>query len=307
MTSTVRYLPADTLEVIRQAGGGARARRVHVTLLDGSRAGAIASGHALYAVVDSTLFTVDGVDGRLLRRQTLPLQAIGWPAAISAGQDGDLYVVGETPTVEAAQLYAFAASADYREHVRWHAILGFTHAGIWIGAAGGGLVAVYLPDQHDASGTVNLLDAATGVLRVSYAVPMPPTGANPGLDRLYFAGAGRIEARTVGDGRLVSDVAGESPLAVDASGAVAYVQGQRLVIAEGRELRSVVSLKFQVPCLRPPWPGEGPTSWSATRTGWSICTWAGAHEVPWPVSAGYFSRDHDGAGGGGRRRSAAEE
>jgi hypothetical protein len=242
--SSIRFLPRDSLMVVDMSGMGQMRRLQTGRYLTAPGLVGSANGDQLYAVVDSTLFTIGGADGRLVRRQGLPLQAVGWPAAVSTGIDGSLFVIGQAPGSEAAQIYSFSQLSDFSMRARWSAALGLTHAGIWVGGAGGRTVAVYLPDQHDSSGIMSLLDSSTGAQRASYQVPMPPSGSNTALDRLYLAGAGHVQARTLGSGKLVAVVEGDQPFASSTQGTVAFTRSGRIVVADGKSLQPLATAAF---------------------------------------------------------------
>ncbi len=242
--STIMYLPHDTLEVVTLTGNGSAHAISTPQYSTAPGLARSAQSKLLYALAGSTLYTINGADGRLLRRQVLSLLPVGWPAAIAAGPGRDLYVVGQIANTEAAQLFAFDAAPDFSVHVRWRVALGYTHAGIWIGQAGRDVLAVYLPDQHDLSGTISLLDTATGAQRASYTAPMPPMAADPDIDRLYFSGAGHIEARSLSTGSLAASVDGDPPMAVSDMDKVAFVRAGRIVLAEGKSLQPTKTVLF---------------------------------------------------------------
>ena len=242
--STVRFLPRDALVVVDMSGMGQMHRLQTGKYQTAPGLAGTVHGNQLYAVVDSTLYTIDGTDGRLLRRQSLPLQAVGWPAAVSTGADGSLFVIGQAPGSEAAQIISFSQMPDLGLHARWRAALGLTHAGTWVGGAGGSTVAVYLPDQHDSSGIMSFLDSSTGAQRASYQVPMPPSGSNTAIDRLYLAGAGHVQARTLSSGKLAAVVEGDQPFASSAQGTVAFARSGRIVVAGGKSLRQLVTVAY---------------------------------------------------------------
>jgi hypothetical protein len=160
----------------------------------------------------------------------------------------------------AAQAYAFRPDSQHTPRLRWRKALGLTHAGTWIGLAGDGQLAVYLPNQYDDQGTVALLDLSQGMLRLSYAVALPPIAADANLRRLYLAGAGWVRAIALDSGAPVATVSGAAPLAVgDANGLVAFLSADQIVVARGDRLDTVLALPY--PRSLPPtalaW--QGPT------------------------------------------------
>jgi hypothetical protein len=193
-----------------------------------------------YLLVDSTLLTIDSATGRLLARDPLAAQAIGWPAAIAADAWGNIYFVGQPAGTMAAQAYAVSSGGGARPRPRWRASLGLTHAGTWIGLAGDRQVAVYVPDQHDAAGTIFLLDRERGTLRRSYAVPMPPSASDVSGTKLFLVGTGRVESRDLRSGALGASTRGEAPLAASsAAGLVAFARGNNVVVANSSTLQPV--------------------------------------------------------------------
>lgn len=234
--SGIRYLPHDDLLVLsrRRAHPERVALPPYVT-----PPGLVVAGvpPAVYALVDSTLLRLDPATERLAPVRRLDLQAIGWPAAIAAA-NGRLYVVGQPRAGWAAEAEALAVAPRAHARLLWRAALGLTHAGAWLGLAGAGRLAVYLPDAHDAAGSIALLDVRTGALRGAYAVPAPPDGADVGRDRLYIAGAGTVRALTLDRGRPVAVTQGGAPLALDASrGLIAFASGSGIALASARTLR----------------------------------------------------------------------
>lgn len=190
-----------------------------------------------YAVVDSELLTFGVATGGLEARRRLDIQALGWPAAVAA-ERGRLYVAGQPTVGWAAQVEAIPTGTHAAGPVQWRAKLGLTHAGTWIGRAGRGLLAVYLPDAHDATGSIALIDERTGASRPVYTVPAPALAADPARDRLYVDGAGSIAALTLDRGRPVASVLGQPPLALaPARGLLAVTQGNGVTLASARTLR----------------------------------------------------------------------
>jgi hypothetical protein len=241
--SPVRFLPHDTLEVVP---GARQPGPVHAVSLPPYLAApglaATADGARVYVLVDAQLLTLAG--GRLAARQNLALQAVGWPAAITTGPGADVYLLGQPSTAMEAQAYAFAPATGQKLRLRWRVPLGLTHAGAWLGLAGPTRLAVYLPDQHDAQGTMLLLDTHSGGLLGSYQVPVPPAAASIPMERLYLVGAGWVRALALQSGTPVASVAGNVPLAVSSTGLVAYLHAQQVVVARGDTLRPVLALPF---------------------------------------------------------------
>ena len=163
--SSVRFLPHDTLAIISAAG----VRTISLPFYLAAPGLAVSPDRTrLYTLVDSTLLTFAAPTGALLARQDLHLQAIGWPAAITTGPNGDLYLIGQPANVMETQAYAFRPDHQAVRQ-QWRAALGLTHAGAWLGLAGNNELAVYQPDQSDARGNVALLALGNGTLRRSYA------------------------------------------------------------------------------------------------------------------------------------------
>ncbi|HWE64970.1 MAG TPA: hypothetical protein VHB98_24920 [Chloroflexota bacterium] len=243
--SAVRFLPHDSLAVFAtgDAEAGARTIRLPPYLMAPGLA-ARTDGSRFYVLVDSTLLTLDG-SGRLVARQDLSMQAIGWPAAITTDASGNLYLIAQPAGAAAAQAYGLMPYRHGVLRIRWQTALGLTHAGSWIGLAGNALLAVYLPDQHDVHGTVALLDSGHGTMRSSYALPVPPIAADALRDRLYVDDAGRIRAFALHTGAPIAAVSGAAPLAVGgALGLVAFVDGQLLIVARSDNLRRVLAIPF---------------------------------------------------------------
>ena len=239
--SSVRFLPHDTLAIVSAAG----VRTISLPLYLAAPGLAVSpDGTRLYVLVDSTLLTFAATTGALLARQDLPLQAIGWPAAIAAGANGDLYLIGQPANVMETQAYAFRP--DQRTvRQQWRSALGLTHAGAWLGLAGNNELAVYQPDQSDARGNVALLDLDNGMQRRSYPVSIAPIAASAAQNRLYLAGAGVIHALALRSGASVASVDGDTPVAAgDARGLVAFVRAGHLVVARGDTLAPLVTLAF---------------------------------------------------------------
>jgi hypothetical protein len=244
--SRIRFLPHDTLDMIDAHSPSHTVRSIPIPLyIAAPGAAASRDGRHLYALVDSTLLTFDGASERLIAKQNLSLQAIGWPAAITTGPNGVIYLVGQPAGVMETQAYAFRPDNHQALRLLWRSPLGLTHAGTWIGLAGDEQLAVYVPDQSDTKGTIALLDINRGARGATYAVPMPPVAADIAKDRLYLAGAGTVRAIALRTGEPVATVSGDIPLAADSrSGLVAFVRGNRLVVAHGGDLGTAIALPF---------------------------------------------------------------
>ncbi len=258
--SRVRFLPRDNLEVL-YAGHSAAPSRV-VTIPQYLMAPGLATrpdGARLYLLEDNRLLTLDGASGTILARQQLPLQAIGWPAAITADNTA-VYLIGQPGNAWAAQAYALVADGNGAMRARWRVSLGLTHAGSWIGLAGGDQLAVYLPDAYDAHGTIELVDRTSGAQHQSYDLTAPPIAADAMADRLYLAEGGMIRALALRSGTAIAAAPGSSPLAVDpVVGLVAYARDDRLMVAGAAGLR---------PLLELPMPGGVPPTalaWQGSR------------------------------------------
>jgi len=244
--SPIRFLPHDTLDLLRLDGSAETVQSIDLpayVIPPGLASGP--SGKQLYLVLDSQLLTLDGTSGRLAARQDLALRPIGWPAAVTTGANGDIYLVGQPPGAMEAQLYAFRPAGGGVLRLRWSQRLGLTHAGTWVGPAGHGLLAVYMPDQSDFQGTIALFAAASGSLVRTYAVTSPPAAASPALNRLYQAGAGTVAAFALASGAPEAKVSGDGPLAVnEAQGLVAFVRAGYLVVARASDLRPLLTIAF---------------------------------------------------------------
>ena len=257
--SQVRFLPDDALNILDLSHAAARVQIIGLpAYLTAPGLAARPDGARLYVLEDSGLLTLDGGTGTVLARQALPLQAIGWPAAIAADSSA-VYLIGQPGNAWAAQAYAMVPDAKGELRVRWRMSLGLTHAGSWVGLAGDRQLAIYLPDAHDEHGTVLLVDRAQGTERRSYGVPSPPVGADARTDRLFLADAGMIRSLSLRGGAAVAATPGATPLAVDAArGVVAYVRADRLVVAGTDRLQSLLVLPF--PGHEPPtalaWQGS---------------------------------------------------
>ncbi len=242
-SSQVRFLPHDSLAVL--LGQSAKAGALQLpAYIDAPGVAASPDGRYLYALIDSSLLTIDSSSATVAARQDLRLQAIGWPAALTVGPNGDLYLIGQPAGAMAAQAYAFRPDSQLAVRLLWRTPLGLTHAGAWLGLAGNGKLAVYSPDQSDARGVVGLFDTATGILRRSYALSIAPVTASAALNRLYTAGAGVIRALALDSGVPIALASGDGPLAVGDQGLVAFTSDGKLVLARGGDLRRVLALPF---------------------------------------------------------------
>lgn len=240
--STLQFLPHDTLAVVAAAG----VRLITIpNYLTAPGLAASPDGKRLYVLTDSTLLTLTGITMEVAARQNLRLQAIGWPAALTVSPSGDLFLIGQPAGAMEAQAYAFRADARGMMRPLWKVALGLTHAGAWMGLAGSGQLAVYLPDQSDVKGDVALLTLNTGTLRRSYAVPTAPAAADAAADRLYLAGTNTVQALTLRSGVPVARVSGATPLAVSSAlDRVAFVRAGSLVVARAENLATVITLPF---------------------------------------------------------------
>lgn len=234
-----RYLPHDDALLVEQGSRSARAIALTVPpYLVAPGVVAVDGGARFLLLVDSSLRAIDAATGRTIVRWSLDQQALGWPAALAVAPDGGLFVAGQRADAWTAQVEALDPVADGRLRLAWHAPLGLTHAGLWLANAGQGLLAAYLPDAHDAAGTILLLDRASGILRRSYAVPAPPLAADSAADRLYVALGDTLRAFSLRSGRLVVSRSGAAPFAVDpARGLVAHADRAGIVLAEATTLR----------------------------------------------------------------------
>jgi hypothetical protein len=240
----VRFLPHDSLVELHTENPSRLVRTTPLpTYLTAPGLAVPPTGSKQYVLVDSTLITMDGAGGRPIARQNIAMQAIGWPAAITADASGDIYLIGQPNGTMEAQAYAFKADRSGALHQRWRAPLGLTHAGTWIGLTAHGLLAVYMPDSHDVEGTMLLLEVGHGGLHGSYAVSMPPVAADAGHDRLYLAGAGAIHALALHSGAPVATVAGDTPPAIAGKlGLAAFVRARRLIVARDSDLHPILTI-----------------------------------------------------------------
>ncbi len=193
----------------------------------------------VYIVLDQTLWVLDVSTGHIVARQSLGVQANGWPAAVVAGSDGRLFIIGQPlgAGLPAANVEELAVSRTRPPHVLWRARLGYYHAGIWLGLGGAGRLVVYVPGTYDTPGSVELLNSRDGTLITGYRVPAPPVAVDPTHNRLYVDDAGLIRAFVLSNGQQVATLAGAPPVVVDASrDLVAFIQHNTIVMAEARSL-----------------------------------------------------------------------
>jgi hypothetical protein len=241
-SSSVRYLPHDGLLLLTWRGRPAWRLTLPPYVTPPGLAGG--DGHAaLYVVVDNAVLVLNAATGHVEARHRLDLQALGWPAAVAAGLGGRLYVAGQPARGWAAIVEALAVESSRPARVVWRAQLGLFHAGIWLGLAGPGRLAVYLPGAYDAPGAMAALDERSGTLHPAYAVPAPPVAADPMRDRLYLDDAGAIRALTLSHGIPVAAAPGTAPLALDLPrGLVAFTRGAGIVLAAARTLRPLARI-----------------------------------------------------------------
>jgi len=244
--SGVPFLPHDDM-VILARDGRVRARVVVPPyIMPPGLAASTTMRGTLYAVVDTALLAIDSGKGHIVARWPLDVQALGWPAAVAVGSRGRVYVAGQPATGRAAVLEALTVSAQSPPRVVWRALLGLTHAGLWLGLAGHGRVAAYLPNADDVHGTIALFDERAGALRASYAVPVSPAGADAAHDRLYLDDAGTIRALRLRDGAPVASAPGTGPFALSPShGLLAFVRDDAVVLASAGSLRPLTRIPLR--------------------------------------------------------------
>jgi hypothetical protein len=257
--SSIRFLPHDSLvELHTEAPSRIVSTMSLPTYLTAPGLAIPPTGSNQYVLVDSTVLTIDGADGRAIARRNIAMQAIGWPAAITADASGDIYLVGQPSGVMEAQAYAFKVDSSGTLRRIWRAPLGLTHAGTWIGLTSTKLLAVYMPNAYDVKGTVLLLDRANGKPRGNYAVSMPPVAADGSRDRLYLAGTGAVHVLELHSGVQVATVIGDMPLAPNSRlGLAAFVRAGRLVVASMADLNPVLTIPIpgRIPVLALAWQG----------------------------------------------------
>jgi len=244
--SSVPFLPHDDMLILAPNGRvRARVTLPLYTMPPGLVASTTVHG-ALYAVVDTALLAIDSGKGRIVARWPLDVQALGWPAAVAVGTRGRVYVAGQPATGRAAILDALTVSTQSPPRVMWRAPLGLTHAGLWLGLAGRGRVAAYLPNADDVHGTIALFDERAGALRASYAVPVSPAGTDAARDRLYLDDAGTIRALRLRDGAPVASAPGTGPLALSSlRGLLAFVRDDAVVLAAASSLRPLARMSLR--------------------------------------------------------------
>jgi hypothetical protein len=257
--ASIRFLPHDSLvELHTEAPPRIVSATPLPTYLTAPGLAVPPTGSRQYVLVDSTVITLDGAAGRPIARQNIAMQAIGWPAAITADASGDVYLIGQPSGAMEAQAYGFKTDSSGALRQLWRAPLGLTHAGTWIGLTSTKLLAVYMPNAYDVKGTVVLLDVAHGTLRGSYAVSMPPVAADLDHDLLYLAGTGAIHALVLHSGAPVVTVAGDTPLALDGRlGLAAFVRAGRLDVADNTDLHPILTIPIpnRLPVTALAWQG----------------------------------------------------
>jgi len=240
-----RFLPRDTLLVASPDG-----RQRHAIALPAYTTPpglAVApDAHTVYVVLDSALWLLDPASGRILSRRRLDIQALGWPAAVTAGTEGRLYLAGQhyASGLPTAMVEALQVVRARPPRVLWRSRLGVTHAGIWVGIAGGRQLAAYVPNANDVSGMIVILDARSGTMSGSYPIDGPPAGIDSVHRRIFLVAARRVQALALFTGATTASAGGDGPLAVDPPrGLVAFVRtvGGRsiLILASARTLRLI--------------------------------------------------------------------
>jgi hypothetical protein len=121
-----------------------------------------------------------------------------------------------------------------------------THAGIWLGVAGSGHLAVYLPDAHDLAGTMALLDTRSGRPVASGSVSGPPTSADATTGRIYVSVGERLRAQTVtgsqSSGPTTWIGTGSTAIATDPQHRlVAFKSAHGVTVASARTLHSLAT------------------------------------------------------------------
>ncbi len=237
-SSSIRFLPHDDLLLVTFSSGAVQRIPLPPYVVP---PGLATSGDGLAVVVDDIVLTVAGT-GRPVVRRPLDMAAVGWPAAVTADRAGHLYLVGQEADAWSAQVEALSPLGN----VLWRTPLGLTHAGIWLGMAESRELAAYLPDAHDAHGTLTLFDTHAGALRASYDLPAPPLAIDEARGLLYLdTGAGTIQTRMVATGRLLFTTSGAGPLALDSSsGRVAFTRGNEVLVAAPKTLGTEAILRL---------------------------------------------------------------
>jgi hypothetical protein len=250
-----RFLPHDNLLVFP---AGAHKRPVMVALSHYFTPPGLAASRdtrTVYVVVDTSLLLLDPRNGHVLVRWRLNLQALGWPAAMVLDPAGRVYIAGQhwNSSRPSAIVEALDVSRVRPPRVLWLTHLGVTHAGIWLGVAGRDRLAAYVPDAHDVSGTIAILDTrsssspGTRVL-TSYSVDGPPAAADVTHDRLFLDDADTIRALSLRHGTTVSAITASGPLALDPPhGLLVFTRHGTIVLTSERTLR---------PLARVPLPGR---------------------------------------------------
>jgi hypothetical protein len=244
--SSARFFAHDNLLLLGHPGGrGATAIRLPpystppgISLAPGTT--------AAYVLLDTRLLLVDMGSSRVRFQWSLDMQALGWPAAMDVATNGRVYIAGQPRKgLPAAVVEALNATPGRPVQVLWRRPLGLTHAGIWLARDGANRLAVYLPDAHDLAGTVELLDARSGLPLGSYPVPGPPIALDARAERLYVDAGGELRALSLVHGAKSGSntqalTPGATPFAVDPSrGVIAFGRGPGLVLASSRSLRTL--------------------------------------------------------------------
>lgn len=203
----------------------------------------VARRSLLVMIVDGTVWLIDPRQQRVVRRWQLDMQAIGWPAAAVVDSAGHLYLAGQPQQTRAALPAARIEDVDLTgttPHVLWSKALGFYHAGVWVGQAGRGALAVYAPGEYDTPGHMLLLDRRTGALRWAFDVTAPPVASDSRAQLVYVADLTMVSLVSLTTGRAVLRGVGQVPLAIDsARGLIMYRNGTALIIGSARTLQRV--------------------------------------------------------------------
>ncbi|GAC1630714.1 MAG: hypothetical protein NVS4B2_14090 [Chloroflexota bacterium] len=209
----------------------------------------------IYVVVDAVLFVLDPSSRHIGSRWRLDIQALGWPAAVAAANNGRVYVAGQRygAGLQTAMIEALKVTGSGPPRVIWRSRLGLTHAGIWLAVANREELVAYAPDAHDLSGTISILDARSGALRNAYPANEAPAAIAPRENRLYTASAGNVRALSLDHGVPVATTSGTGPLAVaPTSGLVAFTR-----ISGGRHFLVLASARKLAPLVRESMPSGG--------------------------------------------------